>query len=48
MYHTYENPSSGAKLFMRKNGWTHGHDEANSHFAQLCERAKNQPVNAVQ
>jgi len=28
----------GAELF-HADGWTDGHDEANSHFSQFCERA---------
>jgi len=29
----------GAELFYAE-GWTDGHDEANSRFSQVCERAQ--------
>ena len=29
---------------MRTDGWTDGHDEANRHFLQFCERAKNKQL----
>ena len=35
-----ESASSGAKFF-HADGQTDRHDEANSHFSQFCERAKN-------
>jgi hypothetical protein len=30
----------GAEMF-HAEGWTEGHDEANSRFSQVCERPKN-------
>ena len=42
----HENPSSESRVPRRRtdgrtDGQTERHDEANSHFAQFCERAKN-------
>jgi hypothetical protein len=33
---------------MRRNVWTDGHDEANSRFLQVCQRAKKNPDKAPQ
>ena len=35
----HENPSSGSSFSMRMDGRTDRHDEANSHFSHICERA---------